>query len=269
MWALFLSLGAEGNGLSVLATLCTICALGFTALSIRHRVLNRSQWGRVVVTEGGMRGVGREIRWDEIEAIDWSGSLRDQLTLRAAGRKWRLNLGEFQEGKDLQKAIRQQPLVRAVWRQQMALKQPLSLSIWRDYLIGIGSLSAFCLGLSALIVVLVIDAPNFASSLLIVPLLLWIWFKVVMAPQPYRITQDGIVCMPVRRLVRFNEITHVRFRPTKRTMIVEAGRVVFSFETSLPEIGRVEAILRARVSADAFYDGDDFEETRDGDDSTP
>ncbi len=268
-WALFVFLGAEGNGLSVLAVLCTMYALVFSALAMRHRLLNGSQWGRVVVTEAGLRGAGREIRWAEIEAVDWSGSQRDQLTVRAAGRKWRLNLGEFQEGNELQKAIRKEPLIRSVWRQQLALIEPVSLSIWRDYLFGIGALSAFCLGPSALIVLLVIDNPTFAWSLLIVPPLIWIWFKVATSPQPYRITQDGIMCMPFRRLVRFNEITDVHFQPSTGTMIVEAGRIVCSFESNMPEIGRVEAILRARVSADAFEDGDDVPARGDGDESNP
>lgn len=256
----------RGSAAYIAATAAIAIALTVSILAIRHSVLNGS-WARVLVSDEVMRALGREIRWNQVESVDWSGPARDRLMLRAAGRTWRINLGEFLEGAALKESIRQHPAVQAVWERQLILDSPVKMP-WLKWFVE--DQSVVSLNLNFFLGLVVVGVVTHGLPLWIlasIPIAVWGVWQLIRRPFLGLMTVDGFVCRPLRRFIRFDEVRSVQIEPVGGDIVIAAQDHILKIPSSWEGVGRVEAILRARVSADAFEDGDDFPEKGDGDET--
>lgn len=253
----------------------TLTSLGSISLAVawphlRPRVMRHLVVGQVLVSDKGLRRRGTLINWADLNSMEWSGPQHLTLHIRGERQRWRMKLTELTEGEELKAAILAQPSVRVVWQRQTGLSRDLwflAPSVAHVVQTVVGS---FFL-LAALYLVWAMARGVISGWQPMFGIATGLYFGLVglFSARPIRMSAAGIQMFPSGRVIRYDEVTSVSVNPATGAVTVRAGARVVDFPGDWVSVGRVLAILRARVSADAFEDGDDFPEKGDDDESNP
>ncbi len=243
------------------ATLAVVAAgVGWSSSAFRRWLRRKVLAPKISMSDDGFQLPGRSINWSQVTEMDWFGPGHLILRLRVGRRSTQVDLADLSEGQAMKAAVMAQPRSIVLQEEQTQLKQ----DIW---LLAPSGRHVAALASQIFFVVLFLTMISFLmrGTLSGFP----VWFAVVgsiyfsstwwLTSRPVRITSEGIWTFPPHRHVRFEDVRTVRVNPDTGELTVWAGSGTVVFPGDWPVVGRVMAILRARVSPDAFEEGGEFQ----------
>lgn len=223
------------------------CLLPAAFFFVRDAWRRRNGTDRVVVTETGLNVHGRQILWEDIEALDWYGSNRESGRFKTRTGSVTVHFAAENDGPQLKRAVENHPHIQRIWRSQIALEQDLVLpgAMWQN-------LWPLSLVVAFLILGNPIGRPEAWLLFGFVALvLLGLTVHLALTPRLMRVTHDGLQFWPSRRRIAFEDITHVELANESSNLTLSVGKDTFPVSGESPLIGRIEAVLRDRISDEA------------------